>query len=221
MIRIGGMLPLTTIDFPGKLAAVLFLQGCPWRCGYCHNPELLPARGERAIAWERAVAFLRRRRGLLDGVVFSGGEPTLQPGLGGALRVVRELGFATALHTGGMYPLRLARLLPQLDWVGLDIKAPPARHAAITGRRLGAAAVWDALDWLLDSGVDYECRTTWHPDLYPEPELHALGRELARRGVRRWVVQECRLDPSRHAPWTPPDGATLGEGFADFQLRRA
>lgn len=221
MIRIGGMLPLTTIDFPGRLAAVLFLQGCPWRCGYCHNPELLPARGGDAIAWERAIAFLRRRRGLLDGVVFSGGEPMLQPGLPAAVRAVRELGFATALHTGGMYPLRLARLLPQLDWVGLDIKALPPRYAGVTGRRLGADAVWDSLKWLLASGVDHECRTTWHPDLYPEEELHALGRELARRGVRRWVVQECRLDPARHGPWTAPDMGALADGVAGVELRRA
>ncbi|KAF1694853.1 anaerobic ribonucleoside-triphosphate reductase activating protein [Pseudoxanthomonas jiangsuensis] len=221
MIRIGGMLPLTTIDFPGRLAAVLFLQGCPWRCGYCHNPELLPARGEDAIAWEQAIAFLRRRRGLLDGVVFSGGEPMLQPGLPAAVRAVRELGFATALHTGGMYPLRLARLLPYLDWVGLDIKALPSRYAEVTGRRLGADAVWDSLKWLLASGVDYECRTTWHPDLYPEEELHALGRELARRGVRRWVVQECRLDPARHGPWTAPDLGALADGVAGVELRRA
>jgi len=81
MIRVGGMTPLTSIDFPGRLAAVLYLQGCPWRCGYCHNPELLPARGQGGVAWAQAEAFLHRRVGLLDAVVFSGGEPTSQAAL--------------------------------------------------------------------------------------------------------------------------------------------
>ena len=90
MIRIGGMTPLTSIDFPGHLAAVLYLQGCPWRCGYCHNPELIPARSEVRIGWEEVLAFLQRRRGLLDGVVFSGGEPTSQAELLEAIASVQN-----------------------------------------------------------------------------------------------------------------------------------
>lgn len=215
------MTPLTTIDFPGRLAAVLFLQGCPWRCGYCHNPELLPARGSTVVAWERVAGFLQRRRGLLDGVVFSGGEPLLQASLPEAVQAVRALGFGTAMHTGGMYPLRLARLLPQLDWVGLDIKALPARQAQITRRRLGEQAVWESLDRLLDSGVAHECRTTWHPALYPEDELRELAAALAGRGVRRWVVQECRLDPATHGPWRAPDMTALAGHLPQVELRRA
>lgn len=215
------MTPLTTIDFPGRLAAVLFLQGCPWRCGYCHNPELLPARGSAVVGWDQVAGFLQRRRGLLDGVVFSGGEPLLQSSLVEAVQAVRAMGFGAAMHTGGMYPLRLARLLPLLDWVGLDIKAPAARYAQVTGRRVGEQAVWESLDHLLDSGVEYECRTTWHPALYPEDELRDLGAGLARRGVRQWVVQECRLDPITHGPWIPPDMASLGARFPGVQLRRA
>ena len=100
-LRLGGMTPLTTIDFPGRLAAVLYCQGCPWRCGSCHNPELLDATQPPLLPWAQALAFLESRRGLLDGVVFSGGEPTLQAGLGVALNAVRSLGLQTALHTGG------------------------------------------------------------------------------------------------------------------------
>ena len=96
MIRIGGMTPLTSIDFPGQLAAVLYLQGCPWRCGYCHNPGLIPARGESHVEWRQVVAFLHRRRGLLDGVVFSGGEPTSQTGLPDAIAQVAGLDTASA-----------------------------------------------------------------------------------------------------------------------------
>ena len=117
-LRVGGLTPLSTTDWPGMLAAVVFCQGCPWRCGYCHNPDLIPARGDHEIPWEDVLAFLRRRQGLLDGVVFSGGEPTAQAGLADAMREVRALGFKIGLHTGGMYPQRLAAVLPLVDWVG-------------------------------------------------------------------------------------------------------
>ncbi|PKO61543.1 MAG: anaerobic ribonucleoside-triphosphate reductase activating protein, partial [Betaproteobacteria bacterium HGW-Betaproteobacteria-17] len=131
-LHVGGLTPLSTTDWPGMLAAVVFCQGCPWRCGYCHNPDLIPARGDHEIPWEDVLAFLRRRRGLLDGVVFSGGEPTAQAGLLDAMREVRELGFKIGLHTGGMYPQRLAAVLPLVDWVGLDVKAPFADYPRVT-----------------------------------------------------------------------------------------
>jgi pyruvate formate lyase activating enzyme len=132
MLRVGGLTPLSTTDWPGMLAAVVFCQGCPWRCGYCHNPDLIPPRGEHEIVWEEIIALLRRRQGLLDGVVFSGGEPTLQGDLAEAMREVRALGFKIGLHSGGAYPDRLAAVLPLVDWVGLDIKAPFDAYARIT-----------------------------------------------------------------------------------------
>jgi pyruvate formate lyase activating enzyme len=191
-LRVGGLTRWTSIDFPGRLAAVVFLQGCPWRCSYCHNPDLLDATQEGRLSWAEVRDFLRARRGLLDGVVFSGGEPTLQAGLGDALDEVRALGFQTALHTGGMYPERLAGLLPRLDWVGLDVKGPWERIDGITGTRGCAPRVKASLCHLIDSGVAFECRTTWDRDVFPLNELHALGRELGGLGVREWVVQECR-----------------------------
>lgn len=197
-LRIGGLTPLTTIDFPGRLAAVVFCQGCPWRCGYCHNPALLDATQPGALAWDAVLAFLRQRRGLLDGVVFSGGEPLAQSALAAALAEVRALGFATALHTGGMYPARLAQALPLLDWVGLDVKGPWPRIDAITGVPGSSARVRQSLALLLQSGVAHECRTTWHPGLFALHELQALARELAALGVRRWVPQPCR-DPRQPA----------------------
>jgi len=189
---VGGLTPLTTIDFPGRLAAVVFCQGCPWRCGYCHNTELLDAAAPTAHTWADVERLLHARRGLLDGVVFSGGEPTLQAALPDALARVRGWGFATGLHTAGMYPERLAALLPLLDWVGLDIKAPLHRYDAITATPGSGAKAWASLDAVLASGVDHECRTTWHPGLYGEDELHALAEALIAQGVRHWAVQECR-----------------------------
>lgn len=221
VLRVGGMTPLTSIDFPGRLAAVLYCQGCPWRCGYCHNPDLLDATTPAAIAWPQVQAFLSSRRGLLDGVVFSGGEPTLQGALPAALAEVRAQGFEAALHTGGMYPERLAAALPLLDWVGLDIKAPWSHYDAVTGTPGSGARARESLRMLLASGIAHECRTTWHVGLFGIDALFALADELGVMGVTHWVLQECRGPSS--APWalTPAQTQTLSARFTHFTLRRA
>ncbi len=189
---LGGMTPLSTIDFPGRLAAVFYTQGCPLRCGYCHNPELWESRGPVAIPWDEALAWLHRRRGLLDGVVFSGGEPTAQEALGAALAQVRDLGFTTALHTAGVYPKRLAEILPLLDWVGLDIKAPFDRYADLTGIPGSGAKARQSLAAVLAGGVEYELRTTVHRRLLAPEDLMAMAQHLRSHGVRHWVLQEFR-----------------------------
>jgi pyruvate formate lyase activating enzyme len=159
VLRVGGLTRCSASDYPGKLAAVVFCQGCAWRCGYCHNPELRPARGRQEIAWRDVIAFLERRRGLLDAVVFSGGEPTQQPGLAPAMRAVKSLGFLVGLHTAGIVPRRLAQVLPLADWVAMDAKARFADHERVTqvpgsGRRARLSA-----DLIRASGVDCQLHT--------------------------------------------------------------
>jgi pyruvate formate lyase activating enzyme len=218
-LRVGGVTRWTSIDFPGRLAAVVFCQGCPWRCGYCHNPDLLQAGATTGQDWAQVLAFLQTRVGLLDGVVFSGGEPTLQTALPAALADVRALGFETALHTGGMYPQRLAAVLPLLDWVGLDIKAPRAHYDAVTATPGSAVPVQESLHKLVESGLSYECRTTWHEDLFPVAELVALAQDLAGQGVRNWVLQAGR--PGALADLSP-DVVQLFMGlFPQFAQRQA
>lgn len=192
MLRVGGLTPLSTTDWPDMLVAVVFCQGCPWRCGYCHNPDLIPTHSENEIPWNEVLAFLRRRQGLLDGVVFSGGEPTLQADLADAMREVRALGFKIGLHTGGAYPRRLAAVLPLVDWVGLDAKAPFADYERITGVVGSGARALTSLERVLASGVDHEIRTTVHPALLADAEVVSLARELSARGAKRYVVQAFR-----------------------------
>ncbi len=220
-LRLSGLTRLTTIDFPGRLAAVFYCQGCPWRCSYCHNPELLDATAPPTLPWERALAFLHSRRGLLDGVVLSGGEPTLQAALPAALAEVRAMGFATGLHTGGMYPERLSAVLPLLDWVGLDIKGPVHRYDAITGTPGSGARAWASLQQVQASGVAHECRTTWHAGLFGLQDLQALATSLAAQGVARWVLQECRTSGANGWPLVPAQLQALGQGLGHFELRRA
>ncbi|WP_269791028.1 anaerobic ribonucleoside-triphosphate reductase activating protein [Stenotrophomonas sp. Iso1] len=219
MIQVGGMTPLTTIDFPGRLAAVLFMQGCPWRCGYCHNPELLPARAHGAIAWKTVEEFLKRRQGLLDAVVFSGGEPCAQVALPGAIAQVKAMGYQVGMHTGGMYPERLRGVLPLLDWVGLDIKAPADYYDSVTGRPRSFAPSKRALDYILQSGIDYECRTTWHPGVFPVEALYRLAEDLTGRGVKSWALQECREYGRGIALTERPDLSRLNKGFMEFNFR--
>ena len=225
-LRVGGFTPFTTTDYPGQLAAVVFCQGCPWRCTYCHNPHLLPTEGPESHACPDILAFLATRRGLLDAVVFSGGEPTLQGGLASAMREVKAMGFKIGLHSGGMYPDRLARVLPLLDWIGLDVKAPLAAYPRLTGVPGSGEAVFESLGRVLVAGVDHELRCTWHPDLLSEVDLDTLANELLERGADRLVVQECRpagrgADLSTILPIQQERGglSALAERFAHFTLR--
>jgi pyruvate formate lyase activating enzyme len=193
-LNVGGLTPMTTVDYPDRLAAVVFCQGCPLRCRYCHNPKLLPRRGEKRIPWSEIVSFLERRRGLLDAVVFSGGEPTLQRALPAAIRQVREMGFEIGLHTAGIYPKRLARLLHSIDWIGLDIKALPEAYEALTGMPGSGALAWESAALVIDCGTPHQLRTTFHPALMSRQEKTRLQERLQALGPLEHVWQTCRTE---------------------------
>ena len=209
-LRVGGLTSLSTCDWPGELAATVFCRGCPWRCRYCHNHHLQDAAAAPEMTWAEVLAFLRRRAGLLDGVVFSGGEPTVQGGIAAAIGDVRALGFRGGLHTAGPAPERLTPLLGLLDWVGFDAKARFGDYAAITGVAGSGERARESLMLLLESGVDCEVRTTVHPDLIDAAALGELAATLAELGVRRHVLQPCRAEGCAD----PMLGAADGAAFA-------
>jgi pyruvate formate lyase activating enzyme len=229
-LRVGGITPLSATDYPGFLSAVVFCQGCPWRCGYCHNPYLLRADGPQPISWDDTLAFLRRRQGLLDAVVFSGGEPLAQTGLAAAMREVRRLGFRVGLHTGGAYPLRLAAVLPLVDWVGFDVKTAFADYERITGVNGSGEPALASARLIVDSGVACEFRTTVHPGQHDGRAIEALAAGLAALGVRHYVLQAFRregcADPALLRDATPSFlgdalGPALAPKFASFAIRGA
>ena len=194
-LHVAGVTPFTTIDFPGRLSAVVFVQGCPWRCHYCHNPHIQTRTSAPAQAWPDTLAWLARRTGLIDAVVFSGGEPTVDSALPEAMRAVRALGFAVGLHTAGIYPQRLQQVLPLVDWVGFDVKAQlddAQAYSRITARPNVCGQVARSLEYMLAAGVAYEVRTTIHPDWLGEEDLARLAAGLERSGVSRWVLQKAR-----------------------------
>jgi len=191
-LRLGGLARLSTCDWPGELAATLFCQGCPWRCPYCHNTHLLCATAPAALTWGEAVAFLDTRRGLLDGVVFSGGEPTLQAALPEAIAAVREMGFKIGLHTAGSFPDRLERVLPLVDWVGFDVKAPFADYDRLTGVSGSGDKAKDSLIRLLAAGTPRDIRITADPAWADAGALERLGSDLADLGAEPPRIQPYR-----------------------------
>jgi len=217
---VGGLTPFTTIDFPDRLAAVVFCQGCPWRCGFCHNPHLLSLRTTTTLPWPEVMVWLNTRRGLLDGVVFSGGEPLLQRGLGKAIAEVRAMGFAAALHTAGPYPKRLPMLLPLLDWVGFDVKAPFDDYRRITGANVGET-VRESLAVLVASGVPHEVRCTVDERVLKIGDLCRMATQLTTMGVSRLVLQARRNNTSEAVLFDPRLLERISEHMAYVQLRQA
>jgi pyruvate formate lyase activating enzyme len=173
-MKIGGILPFTTIEYPDCLAAVVFCQGCPWRCSYCHNPHLLPADGDGRIDWRDVHHLMKKRSGLLDAVVFSGGEPTMQPRLVEAILDVKKAGFLAGLQTSGAYPDLLRDALPILDLVTMDLKAPFEAYERITGVSGSGEKARASAEIILGSGVRHRFRTTLHPVLIEEGLIAAM-----------------------------------------------
>lgn len=191
LLVIGGLVPFSTIDYPGHLAAVVFCQGCPWCCAYCHNPHLQPRTARAMKRWPKVMEWLDSRRGLLDAVVFSGGEPLLQRGLSEAVRQARRLDFNIGLHTAGIHSARFAEVLPFVDWVGFDVKAPFDRYRQVTGKKEGGAAL-SSLARLLPSGVPCEIRCTADESLLSPQDARRMAEQLARLNARRLVLQAAR-----------------------------
>jgi len=179
---ISGLQKMTLLDFPGKVACTVFLQGCNWRCPFCHNSELLPGKGEALMDEEAFFKFLRSRQGLLEGVCVSGGEPTLYNKLPEFLAGIKKLGFAVKLDTNGSRPEILKALVEKglVDYVAVDAKNSPARYAQTVGREnFDLSPVEESIRFLMEGAVDYELRTTLVSPLHDEASLEEMGKWLA------------------------------------------
>ena len=186
-----GLQKLSMVDYPGKLAATVFTGGCNLRCPFCHNALLVTRLAETPVLPEEDVlSFLQRRRGLLDGVVLSGGEPLLQPDAADFLRKVRGMGFAVKLDTNGCFPERLAAILEAglVDYAAMDIKNCREKYPQTVGvPGFDTAAVEESVRLLARSGVDHEFRTTFVRELHTAADVEAMGRWL--QGAPRYYLQ--------------------------------
>lgn len=225
-LRVGGLEPFSTLDFPGRLAAIVFCQGCPLRCGYCHNPELIPPTAEGVLNFGEVLSLLDSRQGFLDAVVFSGGEPLAQAALLPAVEAVKARGFAVGLHTAGTSPALLERLLPLLDWVGFDVKARFERYESVTGVAKAGVKARTCLELLSKSGVPFEVRTTVWPERLGVADILAIAFALKQFGVSRYVLQETRTTDRKPWPGDSPldDDSLIDKLAAQFdalEVRRA
>jgi pyruvate formate lyase activating enzyme len=190
-MRIGGVVSCSLSDFPGRIAAVIFTQGCNWRCPWCHNPSLVePEKFAPPLDEVNVLRRLACGRGKLDGVVVSGGEPTLQPDLAAFLAQVKGLGFETKLDTNGSRPAVVRTLLERryVDFVAVDIKAPWSRYAEAAGVEVETEALAETIALLRASGIEHQLRTTRWPGLTSDDE-----REIAAVAAGSpHVWQECR-----------------------------
>ena len=229
IIRVGGMQPLTLIDFPGHLASVVFMQGCNLRCRFCYNRTLLPSAARESIAWNSVLEFLKDRQGFIEGVVFSGGEPCMQPGLLAAMQEVRELGFEIALHTNGFYPEVVEKALQQklLQFIAVDFKAPLSHYQELTGQAASEKSFRKLAEIIVASGVRHEYRTTFHPRLMKDADLMNMADWLADAKISSFALQKFKhgdaLDltlPPVIGPWILKSTLLkLRSRFADFTLR--
>lgn len=227
-IHVGGLQPFTLIDFPGLMAAVVFLQGCNLRCSYCHNPGLLDSKGPGDITWPEVIEFLEKRRGFLEGVVFSGGEPLMQDGIEDAVRRVRDMGYQVALHTNGFFPERLELLLFQnlLSYVAMDIKSSSDGYRTSFGVDTTDPVVRSAR-LLAGSGINHEFRTTVHPQIITDGDILRVADMLQGIGADHFILQKFRpgnvLDPdlkASGADWVRTATVReLAKRFRNFEVR--
>lgn len=178
-MRIAGLQKLTLLDYPGKVACTVFLSGCNFRCPFCHNSGLL-GQAEALMTQQELLAFLDGRKGLLDAVCISGGEPTLSKELPQLLEQIKQRGFLVKLDTNGSRPAVLKALVEQklLDYVAMDVKNSPMQYARTTGTDGVLAEIEESLRFLLQEKLDYELRTTVVQQLHEETSLQEMGQWL-------------------------------------------
>ncbi len=189
-MRIGGFQGLTLVDFPGLVAATVFTQGCNFRCGYCHNPELvLPQLFQVPIAPEVVFNYLKGRRGRLEGVVITGGEPTLQKGLVDFIVRIKEMGFAVKLDTNGSHPEVLSSLteLNLIDYFAMDVKTPLPKYSQVTGLACDTAKIRESIGIIISSGVAYQLRTTLVKEFCSMQDLDDIQSLIEKAG--HYVLQ--------------------------------
>lgn len=190
-MKIGGFQKFSLIDYPGKIAAVIFTQGCNFRCPYCHNPELvLPELFEKEIPLNEIMEFLKFRKEKLDGVVVTGGEPTLQADLSEVLRDIKNLGYSIKLDTNGTNPEVIKELIDKklIDYIAMDIKAPFEKYDELSGIESDINKIKQSIRVIMISGIDYEFRTTVVKYLLTEKDVELLKSEFS--NAKRYVLKD-------------------------------
>ncbi|PID75356.1 MAG: anaerobic ribonucleoside-triphosphate reductase activating protein [Deltaproteobacteria bacterium] len=190
---LGGYQPLSLCDFPQTPSAVLFSQGCNWRCSYCHNKELIPRSPQSpTLDFTSVLKTLKRRAALLRGVVFTGGEPTLHKDLPSCIASVKKLGLPVKLDSNGSQPAVLETLVRQglVDYIAMDIKAPLCKYEQITGCPVDLDDIKESINLIATSGIAHQFRTTWPKELLCRADIDEIQTFLPK--ASDYVLQKCR-----------------------------
>ena len=216
MVKIGGIEKTSLLDYPGKISTIIFTYGCNLRCSYCHNPELVIEEfdKEHSISEEELLRFLEGKKGKLDAVVITGGEPLLHPDLEELIVKIKEMGFLIKLDTNGLLPSKLENLIKKglLDYIAMDVKYPAEDYPIMTGIPDVIHKIKKSIKIIMNSGVDYEFRTTYVKGIHTFRSAKYIGQLI--HGAKLYYIQNFR------------DGKTITKGFdssnsfTDKELKR-
>lgn len=188
---IGGLQKTSLLDYPGQISAIVFTQGCNFRCPYCHNPELLSTdKNSLEIGVSSVLDFLKTRIGKLDGVVITGGEPCIHKDLPEFIREIKKNGFLVKLDTNGSFPDLLEKLLQEnvLDYIAMDIKAPFDKYGSVAGVNINIEKIKRSVKLIMESKVDYEFRTTVLKSMLSSDDFEKIGIDID--GAKRYYLQK-------------------------------
>jgi len=203
---IGGFQKFSLIDYPGKICAIVFTQGCNFRCPYCHNPELVdPKKFGIELKEDEILSFLDRRKGKLDAVTITGGEPLLQSDLSAFLSAIKRFGYLVKLDTNGSFPSRLKKIieLKSVDYLAMDIKTSLDKYHQVIKAKIDTRKILDSIRLIMDSGLDYEFRTTIVKALFEKDDFYKIAQLI--KNARLYVLQ--KFVPSK----------TLDDTFLDMK----
>ncbi len=204
-MRIGAIDKFTLIDFPNRTAAIIFTQGCNFRCPFCHNPELvLPEKFETPIALEEVFAFLDKRKGLLEGVEFTGGEPTLQSDLITVMEKIKQKGFQIKLDTNGTNPAVLKGALQKklVDYIAMDIKSSLEKYNEIAGVSVDTEKIKESIEIIKKHAPEYEFRTTVINGFHDKKEMEEIGKLIS--GAKQYFIQVPHFDKTVKEGFSAP-----------------
>jgi pyruvate formate lyase activating enzyme len=201
MIRIGGLEKSSLIDYPNKVAAVIFTHGCNFRCPYCHNPELViePLNPSNEVSHKYLFEFLKSRVNKLDGVVITGGEPLINEDMEEFIKKIKDLGYLVKLDTNGTFPSRLKTLIRKnlLDYIAMDVKYPKSDYIKSSSRKGITEKIMKSIKIIMESGIDYEFRTTYVKKFHSLESAEKIGTMI--KGAERYYIQNFRpnktIDP--------------------------
>jgi pyruvate formate lyase activating enzyme len=221
-ILIKGFLPMSTIDYKGKVASTIFLQGCNFRCPFCHNPELVPISAEGdVLKADDVISYLKENKDFVDAVCISGGEPTIHAGLPAFIARLKKAGFAVKLQTNGTNPEMLKKLVGEklLDYISMDIKAPLEKYGLLAGVKPDMEKIKQSAKLIINSGTDYSFHTTVSPEL-DSSDIKKIGEWL--NGAKLYYLQQFRqektLDPEyeKKLPRKPKELKEMADSVRGF-----